>query len=279
MSDAAPETVAPDQAGAAAPTATPAPGASAAPDAQPAEGGDTKPDAAPERTFTQSELDRIVDRARRKESRRAEAMAYERARREAAEERLRELEQGGPDRGRPDARAPGEEPRQEDFKDWDSYNRAVIRWELEQTRRQEAESAQHRRSSQEQAEYARSVQEAMAGGVEKYDDFEARIGARGVVFTPTMVDALLITDAPADVAYNLAASPAETQRIASLPRAKQVLAVKEFAESLTKPPAPTKAPEPITPNKSDGGSAKTIESVADNYDEWLKLRNRQLGRA
>jgi hypothetical protein len=281
MSEAAPEVAAPVATPGAADTATPAPDASAAPsDPQPATGGEKQPEPAPDRTFTKAELDKIVDRARAKESRRAERFAYERFRREAAERELERL-RGQPtgDRGeQTTARAPGEKPRQEDFKDWDAYNEAVLDWKLEQRLSKESEDRKRQETSEAEAKYAKTVQERMVEGAQKYDDFEEVISGPGVVFTQAMTDALLKTEKPADVAYNLAQNAKETQRIASLSIADQVLEIKAFAASLTKPPAPTTAPEPIKPGKAEGAVEKTLESTANNYADWLKVRNRQLGR-
>lgn len=264
----------------AAEPATPAPDASAAPGAQPAEGGEPKPDAAPDRTFTKAELDKIVDRARQKESRRAERYAYERARREIAEQELERLRGGGQARSEPTRTpAPGEgKPRQEDFKDYDAYVEALADWKVEQRIAAASRQQEQRQHGEREQEYAQTVQQKMAAGVEKYDDFEDAISAPGVVFTDAMVDALLATEAPHDVAYNLAQNPKETQRIAKLSLAGQVLEIQKFASSLTKPPAPTKAPEPIKPGKAEGAVTLTSET-ATNYQDFLKARNRELGRA
>ena len=262
----------------AAATATPAPDTTAAPDAQPPQAGEPKPDAKPERTFTQRELDEIVNKARAKESRRAERISYERARREIAESELQRLRQQPTTRA--DAtQAPGngEKPRPENFKDWDAYNEALVDWKYDQRARSAFEATQRDHAGAKEAKFAEAVQAGMAKGAEEFDDFEDVISAPGVAFTDAMVSALLKTNAPHKVAYNLASNPQETRRIASLDVADQVLEIKKFSDSLMKPPEPTKAPAPIRPGKAEGGVSVTTDN-ASNYKDWLKARNRELGR-
>lgn len=258
-------------------SATPEPGSTADPVDRPDESGQAPEAKKPERTFSQKELDEIVTKARAKESRRAERIAYERARREIAEAELQRLRSGGDKQEPQKARAAGERPRAEDFTDYDAYLEAFADWKIDQRTKQATEQYEKRVTGQREQEYAQTVRQKMALGSEKYEDFDDVIGAPGVAFTDVMVDALLATDLPHEVAYNLAQNPSETQRIAGLSVAQQVLEINRFAASLNKPPAPTKAPEPIKPGKSEGSVSVTPET-AQSYEDFVKARNRQLGR-
>ena len=280
--EAAPESTQPvSTAPAPEPQATPsAPESTAGPDsaapAPDAAAPEPKPEAKPEpRLLSQDEVNRIV----RRERRAAEDRAYQRARLEAENERLR-AQLGQPRGDQPNAtQGTGERPRPDQFKDWDSYQEAFTDWKVEQKLAGLAERGTKEKEQTSQAEYAQTVRSKLAEGADKYDDFEEVIGAPDVAFTGPMVDALIRTAAPADVAYHLGQNPKESQRIARLPLAEQVFAIRELADKLAKPPAPTKAPEPIKPNSGNAaGVEPSLDAVAGNYKEWKRLRERQLAQ-
>lgn len=249
---------------------------SAAPEGAPPEGEQApKPEEPPKpRLFTQEEL----NRAARRERKAAEARAYERARLELENQQLREA-LGQPRGNQPTNQGTGERPRPENFKDWDAYNEALVDWKVDQRESKKAEAAKKERSSESFNSYANEVRQTLAKGSEQYEDFEEAITAPGVVFTDAMVDAVIRTEKPADVAYYLGTHPEESQRIGALPLAAQVREIDKIAATLAKPPAPSKAPEPIKPNAgSAAGVEQTLESTANNYQDWLKVRRRQLAQ-
>ncbi|MDQ5979358.1 MAG: hypothetical protein QG602_2332 [Verrucomicrobiota bacterium] len=263
------------------PAATPsAPESTAGPDsaapAPDAAAPEPKPEAKPEpRLLSQDEVNRIV----RRERRAAEDRAYQRARLEAENEQLRQ-QLGKPRGDQPNAtQGTGERPRADQFKDWDSYQEALTDWKVDQKLAGLAEKGTKAREQTSKAEYAQEVTSKLADGLDKYDDFESVVGAPDVAFTDAMVDALIRTKAPADVAYHLGQNPKESQRIARLPLAEQVFAIRDLADKLTQPPAPTKAPEPIKPNSGNAaGVEPSLDAVAGNYKEWKRLRERQLAQ-
>lgn len=250
---------------------------SAAPEGAPPEGEQApKPEETPkQRLFTQEEL----NRAARRERKAAEARAYERARLELENQRLRE-QLGQPRGDQPTNQGAGDaEPRPEDFKDYGAYTRAIVRWEIQQEAQQAAKAAKSVKSAESFNSYANEVRQTLAKGSEQYEDFEEAITAPGVVFTDAMVDAVIRTEKPADVAYYLGTHPEESQRIGALPLAAQVREIDKIAATLAKPPAPSKAPEPIKPNAGTAASVEqTLESTANNYQDWLKVRRRQLAQ-
>lgn len=274
VDSAAPVTTAAPAPAPEAAASTPEP--SAAPEGAPPEGEQApKPEEPPKpRLFTQEEL----NRAARRERKAAEARAYERARLELENQQLREA-LGQPRGDKPTNQGTGERPRPENFKDWDAYNEALVDWKVDQRESKKAEAAKKERSSESFEKYANEVRSTLLKEAELYEDFEERITAPGVVFTDAMVDALIRTEKPAAVAIFLADHPQESQRIGSLPLAAQVREIDKIAATLAKPPAPSKAPEPIKPNAGNAaGVEQTLESTANNYQDWLKVRNRQLAQ-
>ena len=264
----------------AADTATPAQGATAAPDAQPdGDGNPQEPSAQPDKTFSRDDIRRIVARETAKERRRFEREVDLRVQNEILRAQLEgriAQPQAGDARS---AQGTGERPRPENFKDWDAYSEALVDWKIEQRTKEQAAKAQ---SSQELAafvERANKVRSAFAQEAEAYEDFEDVVTAPGVAFTNTMIDAVIGTAKPAAVAYYIGQHPAVSRSIAALPRDKQVLEVQKIADMLTKPPAPSKAPEPIKPNAGSTAAVEpTLEATANNYQDWLKVRRRQLGQ-
>lgn len=261
----------------ASPEPTSAPDAPAAqegasPDAEkPAE---PKPETKPERLLSQEEVNRIV----RRERRAAEDRAYTRARLEAENERLR-AQLGQPRGDTPNATpGNGEKPKPDQFKDWDTYQEALTDWKVDQKLTAAFQGTRKQAETAVREEYAQTVRTKLAEGVERYDDFEEALTSPGVVFTDAMVDAVINTSAPADVAYFLGTHPKESQRIGALSLAGQVLAIRELADKLAKPSEPTKAPDPIKPTSGSGGATATLVSTQNSYKDWVKLRNRELGR-
>lgn len=281
--EAAPESTQPvSTAPAPEPTATPsAPESTAGPEsaapAPDAAAPEPKPEAKPEpRLLSQDEVNRIV----RRERRAAEDRAYQRARLEAENEQLRQ-QLGKPRGDQPNAtQGTGDaEPTPDQFKDWDAYSRAFVRWEVRQTLREQSQGQQKEKEQAGRAEYAQTVRSKLEEGAAKFEDFEEVVTGPDVAFTDPMIDALMYTPNPADVAYHLGQNPKESQRIARLSTAAQAFAIRELADKLAKPPAPTKAPEPIKPNSGNAaGVEPSLEAVAGNYKEWKRLRERQLAQ-
>lgn len=261
-----PEIVASEVQPVAAPEATQAPEVTATPEA--AEG---QPEAQPERTFTQKELDEIVQKRLGKERRTAERIATERVRREAAE---REVERLQAERN-PPTTSPTGEPKPEQFKDYESYVRAVTRWEIQQSFKGVETQAKTQREEMSRAEQARAVRERfVAPGAEKYDDFEEVALADDLPITGPMLDAMADTAISHDIAYYLGTHRDEAKRIAGLTNAQQVREIDKIAATLTAPKQPTKAPQPIVPNASKGTVKKDISEMS--YSEFVAERKRQI---
>lgn len=287
MPDVEPEAVTVDATSTtpAAPAAAPA-SDSAAPATDPPAGSEQQPDQdgtppkpkGSEKTFTQDEMRRVLAKENARTQRRFEREVQLRVENEVLRRQLAERTSPGA-AGPQGAEDADGEPRPENFKDWDSFNRAFVRWEIRQAQAERESAASQQATQEEQQRFAETVQERFGKGQEKYEDFEDVIGARGVFFSDHMLAAMMELDGvePSDVAYNLALTPQETQRIAKLTPARQVLEIQKFASSLTKPPAPTRAPPPIAPGPAAGTSDDSLET-AKNYKDWLQRRNRQLGR-
>lgn len=142
--------------------------------------------------------------------------------------------------------------------------------QLQDKQRGESQRAYQERISSEWSEKVAST---------KHDDFHEVVGQ----FSPTTPLLMAVMEAGPEVAYYLVKNQAESKRIDSLPLLAQIreigkLEVKLAAETPT-PKTPSRAPAPITPvTGSTAPAPKTIYDPELPYDEFVRLRNKQLGR-
>jgi hypothetical protein len=233
---------------------------------------EVKPEA-PERTFTQKELDDIVQKEKARVERRVERKRLqdeaERYKREAEELRAQVRPQPSKQDG---------EPQQKDFTDYEEYllAKAVYRLKQEQgalKQQSERETAEQQHQRQF-AEHAKRAQEKVSAAAKKYDDFQEVI--EGGVFTAPMT--AFITDVAKDggeLAYYLGTHRDEAVRIAQLPYAAQPVELHLLEAKLTAAPKPTQAPAPIVPNKASPSTEKRLEE-AESQEEFNAIRKRQI---
>lgn len=270
MADFEPEVVAP-----VAPVAPATP----APDSPPVEQASEtppgeKPPEQPEKTYSQKEYEEAIQKRLAKESRRIERIAVEKARREHAE---RELERLRAERSQPPevANEPQGEPKPEQFKDYESYVRALTRWEIQQSLKGAETREQTERQKREAFEKSRAMREKIvAPGSVKYEDFEEVALAEDVPISSTMAEAIMETEIPSEVAYFLGSHRDEAERISKLSAVNQIREIDKIVAKLTKEPEPTKAPPPIEPNKGKGSVQKDPSDMS--YDEFVAFRRRQV---
>ena len=150
------------QAPVAAPIATPEP-PSTADEVDTPEG--ESPDATPEKTLTQSEVNKIVQKEKAQASRRAEKLVEARLRAEYAERRLAEIQA-------PPAPPPSGEPVREQFEDDVSFVKALIQHGQKQEREAYLKANESQQRSREFEQVAVKVGPKIDSGREKYDDFD-----------------------------------------------------------------------------------------------------------
>lgn len=244
-------------------TDAPAPDTTAVPVEKPVE---ATPDS-PEKTFTQAELNAIVAKEKAKESRRAERIARAEAERDIYRQQLetRQQPQQTPDEGEPDPAK---------FKDFDTYNRAVIRFELKQELKAEQEKSKHAATAQQderfEAQRGEALRQKFVAAEAKYPDLRDALADQELPFNGAILAYIEHRQVGADVAYHLAQNRAEAKRIAALNPIDQVLALHALESKLTAPPTTTKAPPPITPSGTKASVEKDPEKMTD--DEFAKWR-------
>ena len=227
----------------------------------------------PEKTFSQAELNDIVEKRLAKERRRLQREASL-----EAENRALKAQVDGQQRPAQQAEDP-DKPKPEQFKTYEEYLDKLSDWKLDQ--REKAAVAQR------EAETAKSTQQTVQKrwtensqkAREKHADFDHVIDQDLEISRP-MLDAILDSEIGPEVAYFLGKNPAEAQRIAGLSPTAAAREIGKIEAKLApaaepeKKPEPSKAPAPATPVK--GGSVQTGPTDNDDMKTWLEKRNKQL---
>lgn len=266
-------------AGAVAPEApvTNAPAATNAVEAAPT--GQEQPESVtqPERTYSEQDMRKVVADRLKKEQRR-----IERAVRAEVERDLLRQQLEARDKPKQEAAPSSEEPKPENFKDWESYNRALIRYEAAQIAAKSQEEsraeAQRREAQQSEAQLARSIQDNFKAAAEKYSDFHEVVTQEGLPFykgSPILAY-VAKSKVGGEIAYHLGNDPAEAQRIDSMHPIDQVLALNALETKLTTPQA-SKAPAPIVPSGTQAGVRKdwTDMGTAEHVNAWLNRKRKR----
>lgn len=271
MSEVQAGTPAPEQ-----PVAAPQPEVTATP------GVETKPEEQqPLKTFTQKELDEILEKRLAKERRKREEL---KRRLEVTEELALRVRPKEPEQ--PAKPAEEGEPKRENYDSYEAYIearaewRADRKWEEKEAKKREEEAKTRTQSEQQKLE--QSFREKAKSVAKEVEDFEDVMESSDAPMTQQMADAILTSDLGPKIAYHLAKNPEEAQRIAALPAARQAaeigkLEVRIEAEAKPKPKQePSKAPEPIEPVGTRATSASDRPSDKDDIDTWHKKRLAEL---
>lgn len=247
---------------------------SAAPDKQPVVTQDpvtqgTEPEK-PEKTFTQKELDEIIEKR----------LAKERRRFTAAQRRIGELQATKPaEPGKTEDR-----PKRDQFDSYEEWVRAEAAYEARKVAREERQrEEEERRKSFEKDSRERDERERQQRwaslrrlGQKKYADFDETI-SDDLTITEPMAQAISESELGHEIAYFLGKNPEEAERISDLSPIRQQIEIGKLEAKLSiSNPRTSTAPPPINPLKG-GGKADTNE-LSDDLppEEWLRRRNAQL---
>lgn len=219
---------------------------------------------AKEKTFTQKDVDEIVQKRLSRESRKIE----ERARLAAENEYLRQqLEQ----RQTPQQEKPSGPPKLEQFETAEDYIDALADYKLEQRMAKlQEQSEQHRQESAE-SEYVGAVRDKLLQTAEKYDDFHEVVDSIPADYvTPAMFDAIAESDVSGEISYYLGNNHSEAAKIAKMTPVQQVKAIDRLEAKLKGPKEVSKAPPPM--ETTGRGRAKTepdLEKMSvSEYAQW-----------
>lgn len=174
------------------------------------------------------------------------------------------------------------EPNRDEFDDYEQYLDKRAEWRAEQLyTRKEAEQAARRADEQRQSrEYEADARwnESQASAREKYNDFDSVVYG-DVSISQTMANAIRDADDGAEVAYYLAKNVSEADRISQLSDLAQIKAIGAIEERLKERPTRPPPPKPVSRGRTSQTTAPTTLRDDMPLDQWLKVREAQLGRS
>lgn len=208
------------------------------------------------KTFTQAEVDALIQKRLVKEARRQARNAEQQAR----------------------ERVLANEPRREEFRDDEAFSQAHIE-HLAEKKAAEKLAARERAEQQERA--AESFLEKAEKAQERYPDYQAVVGNPSLAINEGMVEFIAESELGADVAYFLGKNPMKAAQIAQMSPIKAARELSRIeAEIASKPKvSPSKAPEPISPVGTRGkSSASALPSDEDDIETWMKKERERARR-
>ena len=179
---------------------------------------------------------------------------------------------------KPTEQAAGE-PQAKDFETYEAYVKALTIYELDQRDQKRAEKERKAAEENKAKEVAQTWQTRAEKVREVHKDFDSVMAeAAEIPVSPVMHEYLLDSERGPEIAYKLAKTPAEAERIAHL---SPIAAARELAKielGLTPVAAPkpkprvTSAPEPIRPVSRSSAAAKAPLHELDDFSEYQRRR-------
>lgn len=212
-----------------------------------------------EKTFTQAELDAILEKKNAKLIRQRD---QERTKREELERLVAK------------ATIPHDEgkPNKADYDDVDKYADDVAEWKLNQRAREE--QVVQKLSSESSFEAKRDDLLSDLAEIETFDMDKWN----KLPISKAMGDAIIDSDIRTKLAVHIFDNPSDLQRIAALSPARQIAEIGKLEERLSAAPKTSKAPAPINPI----GNGKTVttksSAAATTMEEYIERRKAEGAR-
>ena len=205
------------------------------------------------KTFTQAEVDALVQKRLQKEERRI-ARRFEQEQREHVQ---------------------ATQPEREAFRNEDEYIQAQIEHLAE---KKAIEKLQEREAFKRQQEQAETFLEKAEKATEKYPDFQVVVSNPNLKINEGMAEFIADSELGADVAYYLGTNPMKAAQIAQMSPIKAARELTRIEAEIDAKPKPrlTKAPEPISPVGGKGASSSSsLPSDEDDIATWMKKEQKR----
>lgn len=202
-----------------------------------------------EKTFTQAELDAILEKKTAKLIRQRE---QERGKREAYEQQMARFQ--------PPVQANSKPSISQFNGDAEAYADAVADWKIDQAQQQ-----QRAQESQKSQSKFQTKRDEFIADLEETDGFDMKAFNR-LPISPVVAEAILDSDIGTKLAIHLTTNPDDASRIANLSPARQAAEIGKLEAKLSTAASkrPSNAPSPISPV---GGKGSSVTS--DIYDARL----------
>lgn len=221
-----------------------------------------------DKTFTQAELDEIVQKRINKLERKMEKQRIE------SETRAKVMQEVA---SKPEPAA--DKPKVEDYTDYADFIEDLTDWKTDQKIKASRDSeVQEKAKQSQQSEQDRRTErqhELLEMGERKYDDFEEVVKSDKVNYSQAAYLSILESDISADIVYHLAKHQEEAKRIADLPAYAQAKEIGKLEDRLLakQPVKASNAPKPIEPIGSGTASTKSLSDMPP--EEYIKHRLKQ----
>ena len=187
------------------------------------------------------------------------------------------------DRLKAERAIPQEQPPERDaFDDYEAFLEARAIYVAKQAAQSVHTEAQAKQARQLEEQASRQFEsrwgEGLDKGREKYEDFDDVALTRENITDP-MRDA--IKDAPIgyEIAYYLGKHVAEADKIGLMTPLAQIRAIGAIEERLKERPTRPSAPKPMARGRTMQTAASAQLNDSMPMDQWLKVRNKQVGRS
>lgn len=218
---------------------------------------------AAQKTFTQAELDDILQKRLAK----AEAKAERRVLRVLEQFKGTQQPQATYQQPQVDAR-----PQRQNGEGDDAYLDRLTDWKLDQRDR-----ASNQQRAQEQTRSLADKTEKMYAEAAKVPGFD-REDFEALPLTPVIAQALIESDQGSKLMAFMAGNPEEVARIAALSPARQAAEIGKLEAKLALAPKTSQAPAPITPVGSRGSAANSADLSKLSMDQYIEARKKQGAR-
>lgn len=221
-------------------------------------------------------------RKRRASARIGELHAQNKAKDAEIERLMRLVEAGQTPKQAAGAASDDDEPKREQFDDYEAYieKRAawVARKEFRQQQTRHEESTRREREARDAAQAHARWQESHDSALDKYDDYEEIFDSVGTSINGEQAAAIKLAEQPAEVVYFLGKNTKELDKLKNLSGGPLYRAIGRLEERMERQREKrSSAPAPTTPVR---GAAPSGNTLSDNLSpkEWVARRNKQLGR-
>jgi hypothetical protein len=197
-----------------------------------------------------------------------EELARERAEREALQSKLNPV-------------STEKEPQRDQFDDWDSYERARVRYEARQAFREESqarEAEMQQRAMQQQAAQVHTQWESRLDAArEQFDDLDEYVDVVGERLNPVLAEVIKAAELGPQIVRHLGQNPKDLDRITNLPGIQAVYELARLETRLNTRPKASNAPTPANPVKTTAAPANALRDDLD-MKAWMDRRRTELRR-
>jgi len=171
------------------------------------------------------------------------------------------------------------EPNQDDFEDWNDYNKALAIWGGKVALAEQTFTTQQKQQQEAQQAVYKTHQDRVTAAKAKYPDFDEVVAlAPDIRFNDLSYGAILESDQSADLQYYFSSKPEEAARINALLPVQQIKEIAKletkFASTAQPVKRATQAPQPINPIGGSGSGVVDPDKMTD--EQWIEHERKRL---